>query len=364
MATSRQLKTIDNEPDREQITEALAALRHELLDEDTFTGEALTPGLESLYAELGVTDGAEATVFVTLEDADGKGNAAGIWKGEPEDFNLEGLAKKFGSGAYRVKVYVKIPGGPKSMRANKLYHWKLSPEDEAKRLNPTAPAQQVTQGDIAKAVAEAMRGILPMLQSPAQPAMNMREMIDLFRVMQPPVQQIDPMAMLKLGVEMSAARNQNEPTTREPGSNTNDVIVTLIEKFGSPIAQMVTQAQNRQGNNTPLIAPVAQAPQTEYINETTQQEPQDMNIIAEMKLKAGISFLISQAAAGNPVSTSAELIIDNVPADTLHQVLASPDPVAWLASFNSDVTAHQDWFKEMLDEVKNILNEPPEPVNS
>jgi hypothetical protein len=201
----------------------------------------------------------------------------------------------------------------------------------------------------------------------AMPPMNLGELIGLAKAMMPPPSpQINPIEMLKLGMEMTKSNSDNAPT-REPGSNTNDLIISMIENFGAPVVQLVTQAQQKVSQMP--VAPenmqaLANNPTAAYTPENPQNESQDMNIVAEMKLKAGLGFLVQQARLGNPVETYAEMIIDNVPEDDLKQVIATPDPVMALSAYNPEINNFVPWFKELLDNVKNLLSEPPPAENT
>src|SRR6266481_1741400 len=93
-----------------------SAYTGELLDDESFNGESLNPALETLYAELGISGEGEAVVFVSQLDADKKGAEAQVWRGSPDDYDLEAIARTFGSGNYRVKVYVRGPTGHRAQR--------------------------------------------------------------------------------------------------------------------------------------------------------------------------------------------------------------------------------------------------------
>ena len=346
---------------KEQVVDSL----NELFSGDP-ESEETNPALESLFMEMGIEPtGEEIKVFVYQVDPANKLAEAQVWRGDPENYNLDEIGRTFGTGNYRVRIYGKA-NGKSTVIANKVFGIKLSPADEAKRLAPlNVPAQQAAPPvDIARAISE---GIAAAMRSmpPPPPPMNLGEIIALAKAMMPaPVPQLNPMEMLKLGVEMSKSNNEGS-SAREPGSNTNDLIIAMIENFAAPVVGLVTQAQQKVAQmpdapgNLPALANEA-APA--YTGELQQEETQDMNIVAEMKLKAGLSFLVTQAQQGNPCETYAEMIVDNVGAEDLQKVLAQPDPVAALCNFNKDIASYMPWFKELLDNVKNLLAEPPAEV--
>ena len=111
------------------------------------TGESLNPALETIKAELGITGDADVTAHVSKLDADGNGNEANVWRGDPDSYDLEQIAKKFGSGQYRIMVYMRIPSGQKVRKINKVIGWLLSADDESKRKSGLAGAPNVTSND-------------------------------------------------------------------------------------------------------------------------------------------------------------------------------------------------------------------------
>ena len=367
MATTRKTASPD-------IKDAVGEALNELFTAAPEDEEPINPALESLYMELGIEpDGEETKIFVYQVDPSNKLAEAQVWRGDPQNYNLEDIGRTFGSGNYRVKVYRKANG--KSVVAKStVLGIKLSPADEAKRLAPlnAPPPQAAPPVDIARAISDGIAAAMRTMPPPPPP-MNLGEIIELAKAMMPPPSpQINPIEMLKLGMEMTKSNSDNAPT-REPGSNTNDLIISMIENFGAPVVQLVTQAQQKVAQmpvgpeNMPVgpvnMPAIANNPSPAYTPENPQNESQDMNIVAEMKLKAGLGFLVQQARLGNPVETYAEMIIDNVPEDELKQVLAQPDPVTALSTFDPEINNFVPWFKELLDNVKNLLSEPPPAEN-
>lgn len=350
----------------------LELLRQQLGDEID-SGSELTKALQAIYTEMGLEEkDIDATIHVSLIDEYGNNAEQNIWKGDPEQFDMGILSKKFGSGAYRVKVYAKNHTGKKVKTAEKVTHWKLSAEDEAKRLtSPIAQQTIVTHADIAQMVADAMRANQPQ-------ANNLEQIIAIAKLLQPPAAPpVDQIAILKLGMEMAQGRAPQEAQARDPGSNTNDVIITMIDKFGGPIAALLAAAQMQQTQQN--IAPSAGNAGTmighdtknytagnsgqelsDNQQNTTQPTEEEMNL-ATQQLKMGVNLLVTQAMAGNPPETYAEMAVDNVPREALDTMLDQHDLIAWLSAIDSRVSNYADWFKEWAENVKNLLNLPPEP---
>ena len=199
------------------------------------------------------------------------------------------------------------------------------------------------------------------------PMQNMREMIELFKVMQPQnvAPPVDQMSVLRNVIELQQLM---KPDTDEApvrgGAGTNDLILAMINKFGPLFAGALGQNMGQPvpvempGSYPDPLAIEHQPPAT----PESKTESDDMNAIAAMKLKMGLGWLVDQCKAGGFPETYAEVIIDSVPADTLKELLAAPSPLAVLAAVNPAVNDNAEWFTSLLAECKNILNAPPEPA--
>ena len=354
-----------------------------ILDDDTTSFETLSPALESLFAEMGVDgEGESAKVFVSIVSKTGP--EAGIWQGAADDYDLEALAKKFGSNVYRVKVYTKNAQNRRVMRAQKDFAWQLSSEDEDRLKNPVKVAP-VTQTDIATAVAEAMKGILPvLLQHQAAPvtAINPMEMLSsvmtLAKQMMPapaPVPApVDPMMMLTnflaMQREMREEMEDSGPSRSKAGPW--DATTALINKFAPAILGLVQQ--NVPGMNMPQVEQAMPAltnevqptpvPESPAMNGSFNAIPQptlseqDM-MFAKQQLNIAIGFLINGCTQGGNASSYAEMVIDNAPVETLDAILKLPDPYAGLLQIAPQIAPHEAWFRELLKDVQAILAEPP-----
>jgi hypothetical protein len=373
MATRATKKPIIVDTERETILD-----RVPLLDEMMYDGEALSPALQVLYSEMGLSEETVAEVFVYKMMDDAKKTWAGVWKGLPEDYDLQEIAKIHGSDEYKVCVYI-TANGHKTKRGEKVFAWLLSPAEEAARTAPQAmPQAESHLVDIEGVIERTMRMLLPAMQQVQAPPVNPMQMFEMSlsmaKLLQPAQSNTDPISMMKLFMDMQRDMKQEiSPQDKGEGSNTNDIIVGLIDKFGGPLANIVmagqaqqqAQAQQmQQPQQTQNIAynPTALAePQQNPLNPLENEELQKMQMIAAEQLKFGLDFLVQQAVAGNPFETYAEVAIDAVPQDALDEILNNPDPLAWLATFDVRVNDHKQWFSNMLDEIKKILSSSDEP---
>lgn len=382
MATRRALKPVETGPDlKETIAGAVQEELHSLLSEDTFSAETLNPALAAIYQEMGYGEGEDGnpTVHVSMLDADVKGNEANIWKGDPDEYDLEALAKKFGSGQYRVRIYMTRPDGQRIHKANKVFVWKLSREDEAKLKAPATTTTVPLEVTVTTAVAEAMKTFLPHMHAPAaapaQSPMEVMQMaIQMAKVMSPaPQPQVNPMDMMRSMAEMMAImrpEQNDEPIARGGNAGTNDLILAIINKFGPLFSNALMQNMPPQAQTMSVVpaeqisyqAPAeannAPAGVTEPATPTEQET--DVNFLAMQKLKMGVGFLIGQCKAGGLPETYAEVVLDSVPPETIDQLLKEGDPYAWLLSIVPDVKEHEAWFKALFAECKAIVALPPD----
>jgi len=345
------------------------------MTDDMYNYENMSEALQSIYAEMGVIDGNETMVYVTLIDGMGKGEDAGVFRGPAEDYDLRAIAMDHGTGRYRVKVYVKQPTGPKVLKANKVFPWKLSPREEAERkgrADPVPTAQPLTMADLDSVIERLARAMAPAPPPPAMDPVKMMEMMmTMMAKMQPARDKAsDPMETIKLAFEISDRMSSKEPPApREAGSNANDVFVAMIENFGpvltgsiqqniadkrlaQGLAPAETQAQQTAVHENPaeLPAPAGEQPIGPIVIAGFTQDDLD-------QMRPGIEFLVAQAAAGNPVETYAELIIDNIPPEALQGMIGSPNPVAVMQASCENVSKYQEWFTELIDNVKKLLSD-------
>lgn len=340
-------------------------------DEAIYGAESLNPALESLYSELGISEG-EAAVHIAKLDADGRGEAQ-IGKFEPDEYDLHAIAKKFGSGSYRIRVYVRIPTGQRVLKINRKMSWLLSDDEEAQRkaramtyqgvgVLPQPSSPGLTADDVARIVAQSVPRV-----EPVNPMTMMREVAELMRVMVPPVtsaaSSTDPFAMMKNMIEITKLMkgdNDSMPVMGE-SAGTNDVLLGLINKFGPMFAGMMTQnAAQQMPTQAPqqLAAPMQNPLPQQQIDQP--QEQTDVNL----KLKMGLMFLVNGCEKGGSPESYAEMIIDNVPAEEMRMLLDAPNVLDVLGQTEPKVLLHREWFGALMAEVKAIMEPEPEPVMS
>lgn len=330
---------------------------------ELLTAEDVNPALERIYAEMGVDgEGRKSQIYVYKEMQDGAD--ARIWTGSPDDYNLEPLTKKFGSGSYRIKVYAEHESGRMVVKANQVIKILLDPAEDARiaaARNPQQPQQQggnVDPNAMALMIARAVADAMPKQQPQQQP--DMLAMLNglagiVQRIVPQPTQPqtpaFNPIDALKMGIEL--ARDNS-------GGDSGSPMLRVIEKMAPAFLGVLQQAQPMQQPQQPAVLPApAQMPQ-QPIQETPEMFEAAKQKAAQLALQQGLLSLCEKAARNADVALYADFVADNVDENTLAQFLDNPEWFAYLVSVCPEVGKYQQWFTDLRNAVA-ALYEPEAP---
>lgn len=350
MATKPKKPVIPETPDVEAIEYA-----------DFLTAEDINPALEQIYSDMGISgDNARANVYVYKEMPDGAD--AQIWKGSPDDYKLEPLTKKFGSGNYRVKIYVPSERGNMVVKANQIIRVLLDPVEDAKiaaarnpQAAPTTP-QQFDPATFAAMIAQGVAAAIPKPQPAPDPMAMLAGLAGVLRQIMPQpaapsaapaAPAVNPMEMLKLGIDI--ARDNS-------GAADADPLTRLVEKFAPMFASVIAQPPAQPAPQPQLPAPV-QPPQQP---ETPEMLEQARAKAAAFALKQGLAQLIDKAQRNADPELYAEFVADNVDENTLAQFLDNPQWFEYLTQFNADIVPFREWFTKLRDALTALYEPEPE----
>lgn len=367
-------------------TEGEPAADEEMQQIEFVDKETLTPALEAIYAELGLSGEMDSTVHVSKLDADGRGNEAKVWQGDPDQYDLESLVKKFGSGTYRVMIYVKNQTGQKVRKANKTISWLLSPEDEAKRVSALSQPQaqqpqQIQNGDVVAAMREMMNGFAGMIKD-----------VLLAQAQNKPAE-VDPLKTLE-GVERIASMfkpaQNNGGDSFERTLGMFDKMLSLREKMmptpklenddGEISLPAVALSFLKELKSMRQVAPVANAApvaaQAEIAapieNAAPQLTPaeieeiQEMNIVLRYQLKQAVNA----ATGGTAAADYAENVYSVIPEEIILMMCGDPEWFAKLAEIAPFIVPHKAWFILVGERIKamaiedGLLTTPPVAPNT
>lgn len=343
---------------------------NEIENENIYDTESLNPTLETLYAEMGITGDPDTTVHVAKLDADGKGNEANVWKGDPEQYDLESLAKKFGSGSYRVMIYIKNTDGRKVRKANKIIAWLLSPEDEAKRIqimnnqsNPAPVTQQQPQQDIVGAMREMMAGFQSTLlqtvtaiqsQQPKEkdPLQTLEGIEKLAKIMIPPQQpQQDSFATTMKMMDTFMTFQERLKPEKLPINDDGEVSIPAL--LLSAVREF--KSMNANKNDQPKQLPVSNEIKNDQNGLTPEQQAEidEMNIVLKFQLKQ------ANNAASNNVDPAeyAESIYTLIPDDVLQMIATDEKWFDEIVKLYPDCKVHEAWYKKVGEKIIGMMRE-------
>lgn len=368
----------------------IPVLSENLLDDETTSGEALTPGLKALYAEMGMEGEVDATVFVYLLPIDGKGLEAGVWKGTPDEYDLEGIARRFGSGQYRVKVYVRNTDGAKPLKANRVFGWKLAADDERKLKEAAEPKtpqaaesinlKEILEG-IAATVATAVKAAVPE-QAKAPTRKEMLEEMQLMSQMFRPEKSSNEdsfskrLGEFKMFQEVMKGLTPDRLLDPDGKIDSGALMMKALDVFGDTVKaarngklpaplpvgnESVTVLPASVGGNPAVVAGSDHIVMSEdEMKAEAQRELEEAVMLLKLQLKAAIAM----AKVNAEPAAFADSIYDMLPDEA---IAILQNDAAWmdkLAEINPDVKQHTEWFSKLRGEILKLEAENNPPDNS
>ena len=330
--------------------------------------QSLNPALEQIRADLNITGDGDVTCHVSKLDADSKGTEFKVWQGDPDEYNLEAIAKRFGSGQYRIMVYMKIPSGHKVRQINKVQALMLSPEDEARvvaaraaALNPPEPRQQDNSNALASVMVQGFQQLGELIVKATQkpevdPMAQMTALAGVIKTIMPsaPAAPTDPLSgfasmlnMVKAFNDVTGAGKSNIP---EGADSSTALMMAGMDMF-KPIVQKALEQKAGQVqqpiNGQPLpqigapIAPVAASDESEDF------------MLFKLQLKAANKM----AAQGRDVADFADQIYPMLPDNILHGMALDPQWFAYLVKAVPECEQHQAWYSAVRNAIVDMAVE-------
>lgn len=324
--------------------------------------------LALLREALSIDDETETTVHVYRVNPETKMDAK-IWDGDADAFNLAGLAKVFGSGQYRVKVYVRNPDGYKPLRYNRIQEWELSPEDESRvsaarwaAKNPSAvppPKADVNTGEIIERMMlgfqQTVGQMLTALQPAAQPnpMEQMKQLAEVMRIMAPPPQSAtvapDPFTQLTgmLGM-MEKLKTITKSDIPDGASASETLMLRAAEAFMPALANGLTKAPAPVNGAQPAPAALPAPAPSPTSDQPALTEEQELMKATEalklMKFKAALVVANKNAARGVPAAEYAEEIYDLFDEEDIVNIATEPQWFEIMVQVAPGCAAHREWY--------------------
>lgn len=334
MARPKKVETLDADQESAELLEQI------------YNAESLNPALETIKAELNITGDADETVYVSKLNGDDAGNEMTCWKGDPDAYDLEQIAKRFGSGQYRVMVYMKIPSGHKVRKFNKVIGWILSAEDEARRKSATvAPvvANQESSGlvsvlqEMMKDQRAANERMLAAISQRPDPMQGLTQLAGLLKSIMPA--QAAPAAPGMMEV-LTAAKTiidigkSTAPSVPE-GAGLEGV---ALSKGLDLVGKMFERATTQPAAAAPAALPNPDAAQAELSED--EQEQLDM-------LKLYLRLANVAAKRGTKPDDFANEHYESIPDETLAQLATDPNWFAALVNLIPDCGNFRGWYEQV-----------------
>ncbi len=309
---------------------------------------SLLPALQSIKASLNISGDMPVSVYVYKVNHDGEGNDFRVYESDdPEAFMLKNIAKRFGSGSYRVRVYCTDNDGMKTMRVNSIQHVLLDPEDESKAVaareaakNPPAPRAE--SGSDFAALAEIMRGgfhsLAAMQQvTPPDPLVMLQRLGEVMRSITPPAPAAlaNPLDNLKSTLELIAML---KGAAGADGASASEQLLLKAADALMPAlaAGMTKQNAPAAGPADAIESPALPAP------AGPQLSPEEEEKI--MKLQFQLMLSNRAAARGVDPVKYAETIYDAFDDEDIQGTALNPDWFKIMCEANPECAAYAEWY--------------------
>jgi len=329
--------------------------------QDYIDYETLNPALEQIKADLNITGEADVDCHVSKLNADGNGLEAKVWTGDPDSFDLEGIAKTYGSGQYRIMVYMKIPSGHKVRKLNKVQAWLLSPADEAK-VEAAKHPPEVRPGDNTAALAGVMAQGFQQLgelivkasaKPDVDPLQQMQALAGIMRTMMPAAVPAAPpgpgfMELLNMVKTFNDVAGIGAKSALPEGADSSTALMMAgMDMFKPVIAKAMEQKAGQPATPTQPQAALP-APEAQPV-ETESEE----FMLFKLQLKAANKA----AASGADAADFADTIFAILPDPVLQGMAFDPAWFDYLVKAVPDCAAHKAWYEQVRNALVEIAVE-------
>lgn len=341
-------------------------------DDDVPAGPPPTDALSEMMAGLQGAANSRISIYRILKNQP----PSYVAECAPESFSLDDLRDKYNGGEFRLyvmkdgrlwknmRVFVEAPpsrhdpvaasatGGLGDLLTvmREGFAAQAAALREATAVRPAGPP--MFSGDNLPAIITAVTGALVALRPPPPPA--------------PPPQPAPDVDFASKSIDMFMKGLELARDLKEDASPADNSIGGMLRTvLGSPLmAQAVAAAtpQPRPAQPRPAIAgpqqPQAQPqPQPQQSQpQPTQPEAADFNM-----LHYYYGLLCQKAAAGADPVLYAEVVLDNVPDDTLNNLLTrQPTPLDALLAEYPAAAPHREWFATLIDTLLSAMTEGEE----
>lgn len=317
-------------------------ISHETDIEDIYTVAPQQP-IEKTNAETladawveALTSDPQAFISVNRQPNGGNGTMEFVARFPADKYDygqlLSHLQQKYGGGDYRILLYAKG-----KLRANKL-------ETIATEKNIAETPHNMD------GVAGILRSVMDTMEK------QNRQIMELMSQRQNPQQMetdfLNKMLMYKqLFDRGDSGAGNGLSMVRDTLGFIKDMGVTI----GGVAPERETGFLDVLDKATPLLAAAmtrGNNPEPQYKQNPAPRNPQ---MIQQMMIKAGVKQLLTAARKGSDPAIYAEMLLDQVPEETVKQFITAPDSFAKLCQIAPECAQFQTWFAELAEHVKALL---------
>lgn len=326
-------------------------------DEDKIPPES---ALAELLTALGEDDRAAKCMVWRIGEGDAEDSF--LYEVSAKDFMARGgisdMSRRYGPGIYRIRVY----------RAGKIYTHKRVKIGAS--LIPEMPA--ATGGDSNSAALFALIAAMKesnekILQAIAKPAPTISDYLKDLNALQmlvpkPPesAREESPLKRIKETVELmnmvsglrgetGGARGSGESAWSRLAERFLPNILEKLEKVPPPAKPAIPHPRAVPVVPAPAVVESEAAPV--ILDDSTAVMGEDEEMLKQFRMKMALDFLVSAAGNNLPVSTYADLALDQVPAEELSALLNRDDWANALAVYDARVSSFPEWFRKLREEI-------------
>jgi len=318
--------------------------------------------LSQIFAEFGSSQDDRSFKIKVYRIIPDKGEMAWLFDCVPSELPISNrLRDEYGGGNFELRVYENSSGRMRLKKKPRLVIEAPRKVEQATQtdLATLLKAMQEQQREMFAQLSDVMQRSSGMVNVPTSPFAMMKEMatamVSMKEMMQPQ-QNGNGFEMLLKGVELAKELNNG-------GSESS--FIDLLRDVVKPMAPFIGEAvqqQMQEAKKAPKLTPVLPnasapppgmpgAPQPGAANEQGNSDMQSQMI------SRYLNMLVNKAAAGAEPELYAELVLDNLPEQTIREQLLVPGILDELAKVNPGVNVHRDWFERLQTALQTFLND-------
>ncbi len=295
----------------------------------------------------------------------------------PSEFRFDDLRDIYEGGNFRLFVYGVDEDGRKQLRSAK----QISVEKPKQQIQPQIAPPNNDMMAIAQMMANGFNELgkliiqnQPQPVTPIDPIAMQNGFINQMLAMKQlfanpnPVAQTEPQSAVEKSLEMLTKGIELGKSMGEVRGETSatDLLLETVKSFGPAIGSALSQAPVIPANIPHAIVappPLPTIPLAET-NHENLTENQDMNFIKQMRLKAGLNFLVEAAKKDGDITLYADLALDNMGDEDINAFFNAENPLNDFIKIEPKINEHLEWFTRLINEMKSMLTADEDTSNN